>query len=106
MPTLTQVPGLSQLAAPWRAACVILASGFPKDEHVWDQVVPGQSIDLGPLLADTSRPMAERMLLAIAQGLVDGRTTVPVGELVKLPDGWLRLALDALAIARGSLPID
>lgn len=106
MPLLTEVTGQVELTRQWRAAVVILCTAFPHDETVWAHVSPGQSMDLLPLVADPGRPMRERLLLAVAQGLVDGRTTVPVHELVVLHDSRLRLVLDALAIARGSLPVD
>lgn len=106
MPQLTEVTAAHDLTREWRAAVVVLCAGFPHDRAVWARVSPGESIDLLPLVADQSRPMRERLLLAVAQGLVDGRTTVPVHELVVLHDSRMRLVLDALAIARGGLPVD
>jgi hypothetical protein len=106
MPTLTQVTGSIDLTREWRAAVVILTTAIGDDEAVWEHVSPGVSIDMSPLLADLGRPMRDRIMLAVAQGLCDGTTMVPFRELVALGDTRLRLVLDALAIARGSLPVD
>lgn len=106
MPTLTQV-GTAHLPAPWRAVCVILCEQFGRDRRVWARVQAGESIDLAPEVADVRRPMAERLMLATAQSIIDGTTLVPVGRLfADLSDRQLRSVIDALAIARGSLPID
>lgn len=101
-----EVPGMAQLPAHWRGACVILAAGFPNDDDVWDRVAPGQVADLTPLCRDLARPLADRVLLACAQSLTDGTAVVPFRELANLDDRRLTLVLDALAIARGSFPID
>lgn len=103
MPTLTEV-GTGNRPAPWRAAIVVLCSAFPSDGEVWARFDPDGRCDLLPLLRDQRRPMGDRVLLAVAQGLVDGRTVVPVAELTRLDNARLRLAIDALAIARGSFP--
>ena len=93
MPSLIDV-GSARMTAPWRACMVVLCERFPRDEQVWARVVPGESCDLTPLLADRGRPLAQRVVLAAAQSFIDPATTLP------------RSVLDALAIARGSLPID
>lgn len=105
---LTEVPGLVDLSAGWRGACVILSGAFPHDRRVWAHVIPGVCIELDSEVRDTRRPLADRLLLAAAQSLVDGKTTLPLGGLVNLSDRRLRLVLDGLAIARGGLglPID
>ena len=92
------------LPAHWRAACVILADAFARDDDVWAHVTPGETADLHTLIADTSRPDADRTLLACAQSLADGDTGVPLPALVALSGRRLTLVLDALAIARGGFP--
>ena len=91
--TLTQVPGLVDLPATWRAACVILCGAFPRDPEVWAHVTPGEQHRLMDLVADQGRPMSERVLLAAAAGLADGHTLLPFGQLVSLSDSRLRLVL-------------
>jgi hypothetical protein len=105
MPTLLEV-GTARMSPTWRASCVILCAHFARDRAVWDAVVPGESIDLGPLVYDQDRPVAQRVLLAVAQSFHDPAMLLPFGHLATLPDRQLRTVLDALAIARGSLPID
>lgn len=106
MPMLTEVPDTHLLAPNWRAAVVILTAAFPHDQTVWDRIGLGEHADLTLLYCNTERPMSDRVLLACAQGFIDGHTPVPIAQLWKLSDPRLRLVLDALAIARGSLPID
>lgn len=97
----------AHLPRPWRAACTLLCERFdPADTAVWDHVHPGVSIDLTGVIHDQTRPMPQRVMAAVAQGLVDGLTLIPTGQLVTLADRDMRSVLDALAIARGSLPID
>lgn len=103
MPRLVDVP-THELAASWHAAAVVLTMAFPRDHDVWSRVSLGERADLVELYRSPDRPMPDRVLLAFAQGLVDD--TGPFGELVRLPDAQMRLFLDALAIARGSLPVD
>lgn len=105
MPSLIDV-GSARMTAPWRACMVVLCERFRDDAQVWARVVPGESIDLTPLLHDLGRPLRQRVVLAVAQSFLDPTTTLPFGQLVHLPDRDLRSVLDALAIARGSLPID
>lgn len=105
MPTLVEVE-THALTRGWHAAVVILTAAFPHDRDVWSEVKVGETADLSEAYLDPRRPLHDRVLLACAQGFTDGRTMVPVGQLVALPDSRLRLVLDALAIARGSLPID
>lgn len=105
MPSLLDV-GSARMAAPWRATMVVLCERFARDRAVWECVQPGESIDLTPLLIDRARPLAERVMLAAAQSFHDPTVMLPFGQLVALDDRQLRSVLDALAIARGSLPID
>lgn len=105
MPTLVEV-GASRLSTPWRAACVVLCEQFPRDADVWARVTPGQACDLLPLIRDTARPMSQRVMLAVAQGIIDGATVVPVAELPRLSDRQLSSVLSALAIVRGAWPLD
>lgn len=93
------------LPAEWRAATLILRDRFAYDDDVWVTVEPGRRLDLYPLIGDQGRPMGDRVLLAAAQGFIDRTTGVPVGYLTELDDERLRLFLDALAVARGGLPV-
>lgn len=103
---MRDVPGMAQLPDHWRGACVILAAAFPRDDAVWARVSPGRHGHLTDLAADLDRPLGDRVLLMCAQGLIDGTAAVPFAEFTNLDDRRLILALDALAIARGSFPID
>lgn len=108
MPTLTDVTFAKRDLSPaWRAAVVILTTRFGRDTEVWEHVIPGDSIDLMPLLADRRRRQADRLLLAVAQQLAaPDSITVQLAPVMELDDRRLRIVLDALAIARGSLPVD
>lgn len=106
MATLTQVPGLVGLSPAWRASCVVLCTAFPHDRAVWAHTRPGVSLDLSAASRDPARSQSDRTLLACAQSLVDDAVAVPLTQLAALPDGKLRLVLDALAIVRGGLPVD
>lgn len=103
-PRVRHVPGAAHLPAHWRAACVILAAAFPRDEEVWARVSPGVRADLHRLITDPRRAQADRTLLACAQSLIDATAAVPFAALANLDDRRLTLALDALGIARGSFP--
>lgn len=105
MPTLLEVE-TTRMTRPWRASMVILCAHFRDDARVWSCVVPGESIDLRPLLHERARALDERVLLAVAQSFHDPDVVIPAGRLTAMRAHQLRTLLDALAIARGSLPID
>lgn len=105
-PPVRTVPGAGSLPTPWRAALTILRSEFACDEQVWSQVQPGVYCHLRGLVRDLARPPAARLMLACAQSILDGTERVPLDRVADLSDDQLRLVLDALAIARGSLPVD
>lgn len=101
-----EVPGKANLPAYWRAALTVLAEAFARDEAVWACVSPGDALDLRPVIYDRARSDADRVLLVFAEGLVNDPMMLPLDRLLALDDRRLRVFLDALAIARGGLPID
>lgn len=105
MPTLLEVQS-ARMSAPWRASLVILCAHFRDDGPVWACVRPGESIDLTPVLHDRARSIDTRVLLAVAQSFHDPDVVIPAGRLAHMRASQLRTVLDALAIARGGLPID
>lgn len=96
-----------RLPASWRAALIVLRERLPRDPAVWECVSPGVTLDLRPVIRDTTRPMRTRTLCAVAHAFVnDDSMMVPFDQLIDLSDRDLRSVLDALAVVRGGLPID